>query len=73
MDERFQKIAVRKSFAKGEEDDLFEDAKLSWQERMRNAEEMKRKIWIFRNGEYPEKIEKFGVLKRKSETDQDDF
>ncbi len=56
-----------------DEDDLFYWADKTWQERIIEAERLRRKIWGYRFGKFPEAFEKVGRKVLKSELDHDDF
>lgn len=69
-----KEIVGRKvSFAQAEEDDLFFWAGKTWQERIAEAERLRRLIWTHRLGYFPETFEKFGRKVLKHQLDEDDF
>lgn len=73
MNDKFEKVLKRLSFSEAEDNDLFNDASLSWQQRLEKVQLMTKKIWTFRLGKYPTKIEFVGGKKIKANTDSDDF
>ena len=73
MNDKFEKVGGKVSFDQGEDDDLLFDVSLTWQERLERMEIMRRKIWTFRLGKYPEVIEKVGGKVEKINSDCDDF
>ena len=73
MNDQFEKKGGKVSFETADDKDLFTDAALPWQERLRKVELMRKKIWTFRLGSYPLKIELTGGKRIKSNIDRDDF
>ncbi len=56
-----------------DEDDLLYWSKKTWQERLREVQELRKLIWNSIDGKYPSKIEIAGGKKEKKSTDEDDF
>ncbi len=74
--EKNRKIEIvgrKVSFAQAEEDDLFFWADKTWQERIVEAERLRRLIWTHHLGIFPVAFEKIGRKISKAQLDEDDF
>jgi len=74
--EKKRKIEVvgrKLSLKEAEEEDLFYWADKTWQERIMEAERLRRLIWGYRLGSFPTSFEVIGRKILKSQLDDDDF
>ena len=71
---KIEMVGGKVSFAEGEEEDLMYWANLQLRERMSEAAEWNKKVWLhLLKDKYPQKIEMTGGKINKSTTDEDDF
>ena len=70
---KIKRVWRKVSHEQAEEDDLFYWAEKSWQERLREVQELRELIWNSFGNKYPLKIEVIGGKKIKTLTDEDDF
>ncbi len=70
---KIEKVWRKISHEQSEEDDLIYWSEKSWQERLREVQELRELIWNSFDNRYPLKIVITGGKKIKSVTDEDDF
>jgi len=66
-------VGKKLSLEQTEEADLFYWADKTWQERIMEAERLRRLIWGYRLGSFPTSFEITGRKVLKSQLDNDDF
>ena len=70
---KIERVITKVSFDEEDNSDLFFWANKSIAERMTETFDWNKRIWTTIDGEYPNKIERIAEVRRKSETDEDDF